>query len=177
MSIDLRHFTTHDAGTIRTMLLDVHDDCYADQQLEPFHERERFGWFVDNWSAHPDFACVVAYDGGEPVGFAYGAPAAEGQEWWRKSLDPAPDHSQTFALSELMVRPRWRKTGASELLHTELVEQRPEAMAVLLVDSTHPKVQRLYESWHYKKVGEHQPFPDSPTYAVMLRDLHTPVTS
>ncbi len=32
-------------------------------------------------------------------------------------------------------------------------------------------VQALYESWGYRKVGERQPFPDSPVYAVMLADL------
>ncbi|AJC62099.1 putative acetyltransferase (plasmid) [Streptomyces sp. 769] len=132
---------------------------------------------MDNWSAHPGFACVIGYDDREPVGFAYGAPAAEGHEWWRESIDPAPADPRTFALSELMVRPTWRKTGASELLHHALVEQRPEALAVLLVDSEHPKVQRLYEAWQYKKVGEQRPFPDSPNFAVMLRDLRAPAAS
>ncbi|MER6632350.1 GNAT family N-acetyltransferase, partial [Streptomyces sp. NPDC000987] len=28
-----------------------------------------------------------------------------------------------------------------------------------------------YESWGYRKVGERQPFPDSPLYAVMLKEL------
>jgi hypothetical protein len=39
------------------------------------------------------------------------------------------------------------------------------------VDTTHPKVQALYESWGYRKIGEGQPFTDSPVYAVMLADL------
>jgi hypothetical protein len=42
---------------------------------------------------------------------------------------------------------------------------------VLLVDVTHPKVQSLYETWGYDKVGEQRPFADSPTYAVMVREL------
>nr|WP_236574056.1 GNAT family N-acetyltransferase [Streptomyces sp. GS7] len=155
------------------MLLDIHDDCYADQQDDPFHTRDRFSWFVDNWSAHPGFACVVGYDDGEAVGFAYGAPAAEGQEWWRDSINPPPTDPRTFALSELMVRPKWRKTGVSEKLHQALLGERPEALAVLLVDSEHRKVQRLYESWQYEKVGEQQPFPDSPRFAVMLRAVRT----
>jgi hypothetical protein len=48
---------------------------------------------------------------------------------------------------------------------------RESVQAVLLVDITHPKVQALYESWGYGKIGEDQPFPDSPVYAVMLADL------
>lgn len=69
-----------------------------------------------------------------------------------------------------MVRPRWRKTGVSKLLHEALLADRPEALAVLLVDSDHPKVQRLYETWGYRKVGSRQPFPDSPVYFVMMKE-------
>lgn len=79
--------------------------------------------------------------------------------------------SSTYAFSELMVRPRWRKTGASEQLHEALFAARPEALAVLLVDPSHSKVVELYGSWGYRKVGSRQPFADSPNYAVMLREL------
>ncbi|MGW9378661.1 hypothetical protein ACWHAO_11595 [Streptomyces albidoflavus] len=48
---------------------------------------------------------------------------------------------------------------------------REDDLAVLLVDVTHPKVQALYESWGYRKVGEDQPFPDSPVFAVMMAEL------
>ncbi|MFE6685127.1 GNAT family N-acetyltransferase [Streptomyces sp. NPDC057743] len=176
MSIDLRHFTTttddvDGIDRIRAMLLDVHDDCYAEQLDDPFHTRERFGWFVNTWSARPGFACVVGYDGGEPVGFAYGAPAVEGHEWWRGFLDPAPTDPWTFALSELMVRPKWRKTGTAQRLHEALLAERPEALAALLVDANHPKVEALYASWGYRKAGNQQPFPDSPNFTVMLRAL------
>lgn len=51
------------------------------------------------------------------------------------------------------------------------LETREEDLAVLLVDTRHPKVQVLYESWGYRKVGERQPFPDSPVFAVMLTEL------
>ncbi|MFC8593053.1 N-acetyltransferase [Streptomyces atroolivaceus] len=80
-------------------------------------------------------------------------------------------------MSELMVRPRWRKTGASKRLHEALVEDRPEALAVLLVDARHPKVETLYESWRYRRIGDRQPFPGSPNFAVMLRDLRIPTGS
>ncbi|MBJ7905126.1 GNAT family N-acetyltransferase [Streptomyces sp. DSM 110735] len=109
--------------------------------------------------------------GDEVVGFAYGAPAAEGREWWREHLEAAPERTATFHVSELMVRAPWRKTGTAERLHRALMDSRAEALAALLVDVTHPKVQAFYESWGYRKVGEDQPFPDSPVYAVMVADL------
>jgi GNAT superfamily N-acetyltransferase len=117
----------------------------------------------------------VAYDGDEPVGFAYGAPAAPGRGWWREHVDFAPEQSSTFSVSELMVRPRWRKQGISERLHLSLLESRPEELAVLLVDTTHPRVEALYEAWGYRRVGTQRPFADSPLYAVMVAEL--PLTS
>jgi GNAT superfamily N-acetyltransferase len=171
--IALRPFTGDDLPTVRQLLIDVHADAYADQMGDEFHQR--FPWFVDHWGAMDGFACVVAYDGDEPVGFAYGAPAAPGREWWREHVDFAPEQSSTFSVSELMVRPRWRKQGISERLHLSLLESRPEELAVLLVDTTHPRVEALYEAWGYRRVGTQRPFADSPLYAVMVAEL--PLTS
>ncbi|WP_181785493.1 GNAT family N-acetyltransferase [Streptomyces phytophilus] len=154
------------------MLLDVHDDCYADQQHDPFNTRERFAEFVDHWSSRPGWTCVVGYDDGEPVGYAYGASLTPGREWWRGHLEPKPEpeRSSTFGVSEVMVRPKWRKTGISRRLHDSLLEGRPEALTTLSVDRDHPKVQALYESWGYRKVGEDKPFEDSPTFSIMVSE-------
>ncbi|MFD5412795.1 GNAT family N-acetyltransferase [Streptomyces nojiriensis] len=168
-TLTLRSYTHEDLPVIRQLLIDVHGDAYADQMDDEFHQR--FPWFVDHWGKNQGFACVVAYDGEEAAGFAYGAPATPGHEWWRPYLDPAPQDPVTFSLSELMVRPAWRKQGISEQLHRALLDTRSEAHAVLLVDTAHPRVQALYESWGYRKVGEQRPFADSPLYAVMLAGL------
>ncbi|MFF3330899.1 GNAT family N-acetyltransferase [Streptomyces sp. NPDC002888] len=169
--INLRHFQHGNLPeSFRQMLIDVHADAYADQMDDPFNQR--FAWFVDRWSGKAGFTCVVAYDGDEPTGFAYGAPLAPGREWWRSTpYKPNNGYTSTYAVSEVMVRPAWRKQGISERLHEALLKERTEDLAVLLVDVTHPKVQALYESWGYTKTGEQQPFADSPVYAVMLKGL------
>ncbi len=169
--IDLRHFQHGNLPeSFRKMLIDVHEDAYADAMDDPFNQR--FPWFVDHWSGMEGFTCVVAYEGDEPTGFAYGAPLTPGREWWRSTdYEPANGHTSTYAVSELMVRPRWRKQGISALLHEALLKERPEDLAVLLVDVTHPKVQALYESWEYVKVGEQRPFADAPLFAVMVKNL------
>ena len=131
---------------------------------------QRFPWFVDYWGGHEEFACVVAYQGGEPVGFTYGAPGEPGREWWREYLTEEPADPSTFSVSELMLRPAWRKQGLGERLHTALLTGRPEALAVLTVDTKRPRLKAMYEGWGYRKIGERQPFPDSPLYAVMLLD-------
>ncbi|MET9605316.1 GNAT family N-acetyltransferase [Streptomyces sp. NPDC006512] len=173
-ALHLRHYTHADLSGIRQTLLDVHADSYADDLDDPF--TQRFPWFVDHWGEHPAFACVIAYDQDKPAGFAYGAPSSPGHEWWRDHLDPAPAKDTTFAVAELMVRPAWRKSGAAHALHETLLAARTEDLAALLVDTTHPRVQALYERWRYRKVGERRPFPDSPLYAVMLRHLTSPNT-
>ncbi|MEU7373273.1 GNAT family N-acetyltransferase [Streptomyces albidoflavus] len=169
-ALTLRHYTHDDLPQIRQILIDTQRDVYSGV-TEDEEFRERFPWFVDHWGGHPGFSCVIARDGDEVAGFAYGAPGTEGREWWRKHLDEAPERARTFHLSELMVREPWRKTGTAELLHRTLMGTREDDLAVLLVDVTHPKVQALYESWGYRKVGEDQPFPDSPVFAVMMAEL------
>ncbi|WP_079086835.1 GNAT family N-acetyltransferase [Streptomyces silvensis] len=169
--IDVRHYH---GGSLpegfKEMLIDVHADSYSDVIHEEFNQR--FPWFVDHWSDRKDFTCVVAFDGAEPTGFAYGAPLAPGREWWRDTdFEPNNGHTGTFAVSEVMVRPPWRKLGIAHQLHEELLKERNEDLSVLLVDVTHPKVQNLYETWGYEKVGERRPFADSPLYAVMVKGL------
>jgi ribosomal protein S18 acetylase RimI-like enzyme len=73
--------------------------------------------------------------------------------------------------SEPAVREAYRTQGIADLLSRALLEDREEDLAVLLVDVAHPRVQALYEDWGFKKVGEQQPFPDSPVFAVMLAKL------
>ncbi|MFE0421151.1 GNAT family N-acetyltransferase [Streptomyces sp. NPDC058953] len=168
--LELRHFTHDDLPGIRPTLIDIFTDAYQDT-IEEDEFQQRFPWFVDHWGGHQDFACVIAYDGDDAIGFAYGAPAVRDREWWREHLDRAPEPNRTFSYSELAVRVKWRRRGAAELLSRTLLDARSEDLAVLLVDVEHPRVQALYESWGFRKVGERRPFPDSPQFAVMLAEL------
>lgn len=70
-----------------------------------------------------------------------------------------------------MIRQRWRKIGASERLHAQLLADRPEALTVLLEEALHPKVIALYSSWRYEQVGAQRPFADAPLYAVIVKNL------
>ncbi|MFI0820497.1 GNAT family N-acetyltransferase [Streptomyces sp. NPDC021098] len=163
--LDVRHFTHTDVPEIRQTLIDLHADAQGEAMEDEFNQR--FPWFVDHWGGRPGFSCVIAYDGDKAVGFAYGAPGSPGREWWREHVDPAPEKDRTFSYSELAVSPGWRKQGVAERLTRALMEGRDEDLVVLLVDREHPRVQALYESWGFRKVGEDQPFPDSPVFAVI----------
>nr|WP_170198334.1 hypothetical protein [Streptomyces chryseus] len=71
--LDVRHFTHEDLPQIRQTLIDLHAAAQGADRDDEF--KKKSPWFVDHWGGNPDFACVIAYDGVEPVGFAYGAPA------------------------------------------------------------------------------------------------------
>ncbi|MER5555114.1 GNAT family N-acetyltransferase [Streptomyces sp. NPDC002793] len=172
--LHVRRFGHDDLQQIRQALIDVHADAYADAMDDEFNQR--FPWFVDHWGGHPEFSCVIAFDGEEAVAFAYGAPSAPKREWWRDHLDPAPGRERTYSFSELAVRAKWRKAGVSESVTRALLHGRDEDLVALLVDARHPRVQAMYETWGFRKVGERQPFPDSPVYAVMLAELPLPST-
>ncbi|WP_413798880.1 GNAT family N-acetyltransferase [Streptomyces iranensis] len=167
--LDIRHFGHDDLADIRQTIIDLHAAAAGPDRDDDF--KKKFPWFVDHWGGHPEFSCVIAFDGDKAVGFAYGAPANPGREWWREYLDPAPEKELTFSYSELAVIPEWRKQGVAERLTRTLMAGRDEVLVVLLVDREHPRVQALYETWGFRKVGERQPFPDSPVYAVMLAEL------
>ncbi|MFB7397778.1 GNAT family N-acetyltransferase, partial [Streptomyces sp. NPDC056191] len=82
----LRRYGHSEAAEIRQILLDVHAEAFAAEMDDPFHDQDRFAWFVDHWSGLPGFDCVIAYDGDEPAGYAYGAPAVHERQWWREYL-------------------------------------------------------------------------------------------
>ena len=166
--LDVRRYSREDLPQIRQTIIDIHADAQG-EQTDDF--RKKFPWFVDHWGSRDGYACVIAWDGDTAVGFAYGAPAVDGREWWREYVEEPPEKHLTFAYSELAIRQAYRKQGISDLLSRSLLEGRDEDLALLLVDVEHPRVQALYEDWGFKKVGVQQPFPDSPVFAVMLAEL------
>ncbi|MFI7320173.1 GNAT family N-acetyltransferase [Streptomyces venezuelae] len=136
------------------------------------------GW---GWSQRPGWSCVGGYTGdGQAVGYAYGAPLSVGARWWGGLLDEVPADmiaetgTRTYALSELMVREPWRKTGTARRLHDTPLAARTEERATLLVDQAHAKVQALYAKWGWQTLGALRPgLPDAPLFHAMLLPLPT----
>ncbi|MEU4266190.1 GNAT family N-acetyltransferase [Streptomyces argenteolus] len=177
--IQMRHYTSARAPALRPLLLDVYTEVYADAaRTDPFASPDRFAEGLDHWSARPGWSCVVGYDGDQPVGYAYGAPLPPGSRWWGGLLTQVPADvtaetgKRTYALSELMVRTPWRKTGTARRLHDTLLDARTEQRATLLVDQNHPKVHALYESWGWTTLGDLRPrLADAPLFHAMLLGL------
>lgn len=167
--MDLKRYTHADARDVRSLLLNIHDEAYADV-TDQFHSRERFSYYVDLWSSREDWLCISGWEESGPVGYAYGSMLKPGG-WWQGHRRPSDRRGSVFALSEFMVIPKWRGTGRAQQIHDVLLKEVTADMVSLLVEIQRPRVQALYERWGYSKVGEVNPSDDSPPYSVMVRKL------
>lgn len=161
MTVDLlttSYYTGGRLADIRGTLLDVYADVYAeDIATDPFFSMERFEERLEAHVEAGGWGCVIAEVGGEVAGFTYGFTAR--------------DDAATFKLCENMLREKWRKRGISRVMHDELMSQRQEKRAELLVRRERPRLRAMYETWEYEQVGEKLPFPDAPLYDVMVLAL------
>jgi ribosomal protein S18 acetylase RimI-like enzyme len=111
------------------------------------------------------------------IGYALGYPLPAGSRWWSgfkgevdQDLLIETGH-RTFAIDELMVRPRWRRRGYARALHDELLRNRPEDRATLFVRPGNIPARAAYLSWGWCKIGELRPFDDAPVFDAMVREL------
>lgn len=172
-----------DVERYRQLILDVHVEVRTEFGLmeNPFHAVDRFDERLSRYASRDGWELVIAFQGEEPAGYIFGGPLGPGSLWWSSMRQPSPgDFAQetgtrTFAVQEVLVRKEHRGTaggGASRLLHEELLAERNEERATLLVDPSRSdgRLKAVYESWGYQDIGEQQPFDDSPVFATMLRD-------
>lgn len=159
---------------VRQLLLDVYAEVYAAEAAsDPFFSLPRFERRLDGHAANPGWACVIGSVHDDPVGYAYGRPdtAADWDNVSDASEDVEAFAAGTFGLCEIMVRKSWRGSGIARTLHDELMRDRPETRASLLVEVTHPRVLATYERWGYRAVGRLHPAEDAPHYNAMVLDL------
>jgi ribosomal protein S18 acetylase RimI-like enzyme len=150
---------------------------HADVIDNPFYSADRFVERVRGYARAPGFELVVAYHDGEPVGLALGYALPTGARWWdglTTPIDPdyiAEDGTRTFALCEIMTHPDWQGRGIAHEVHDELMRNRPERRATLLVREDNETARAAYFKWGWRKIGKLQPYPDSPHYDALILDL------
>ncbi|MGW8375999.1 GNAT family N-acetyltransferase [Streptomyces sp. ODS28] len=171
-AIDLRSFTELDA--VRADLLNVYAEVRAPLLHLANYAVSSFGERLDRHGAEPGFQAVLAYDGEQPVGYAYGNTIKEGDRYWQRT-SPPPEEKYTaraaLALKEIGVSPAWRGTGVARNIHDALLAGRDEPHVTLMVNEAagDGKVHDLYRSWGYADIGHSQPSPASPRLTVMIR--------
>jgi hypothetical protein len=176
-TLSLRRYSSAEIAAIRGLLEHVYAEVYSDRLREHFLSIEQFRQRLAGHLSFPNWEAVVGYVGDQPIGYAYGGSRRAGSSFWNQVV-PTPDDEyahetgrRTFALFELMVRAPWRKTGASRLIHDELLNRRTEERVCLFVEHDHPRVRALYQSWGYVQAGTSQPAADAPLYDVMVLAL------
>ena len=172
--LTVSHYTREHAADVRRQLLDVYAEVYAKEAAEdPFFSLPRFSARLDAHS--PTAAGPVSSARWAIPPWAMPTVAPTRRRTGRTSPTPSADVSSfatgTFGLCELMVRKAWRGTGIARALHDELVQDRPEVRASLLVEETHPRVRATYRRWGYQVVGQLRPTADAPQYTAMVLDL------
>ena len=171
----------HDAHGLREQredVLSVYTEANADQLDDPFYSPSRYWERLAAYASRDGFGFVTGRLGAELVGYALGYPLPAGSGWWRGIRGEVDQASlvetgqRTFAFNELMVRPQWRRRGYATALHDALLRHRPETRATLLVRPDNIAAHLAYLSWGWYKIGELQPFDDSPIFDAMVRELH-----
>ncbi|MFE6894821.1 GNAT family N-acetyltransferase [Streptomyces sp. NPDC057694] len=182
MTVDVKHFVAADLPEFRQHILDIHVEVrQRDFGLTgTFYDVERFDERLSAYSSRPGWTAVMGFEDGQPVGFCFGTALAPDTKWWHNMLTPlTPDASKedgkrTVSLNEIVVRKPWRGRSVAWQLHEAWLQHRTESRVTLLVNpkAGNGAVEAVYEAWGYRKVGDQQPFSDSPVFSVMLRPTH-----
>ncbi|MFI1013395.1 GNAT family N-acetyltransferase [Streptomyces sp. NPDC020965] len=181
MTVEINQATADHLPAIRRTILDIHAEVrHRDFGLTgPFYAVERFDERLTAYASRPGWTAVIGHEDGEPVGFCFGVPLAGNTKWWSAMTEPQAedfvreDGRRTVALNEIVVRKPWRGSGVAWQLHQAWLSQRNEERVTLLVNPAAGggAVQAVYEAWGYRKIGDQQPFPDSPVFASMMRPV------
>lgn len=158
-------------------MLTAYAEVYAKQLYDPFFSTSRYWQRLEGYARRAGFALVTGRLNNNFIGHTFGYTLPAGSHWWQGfqgEVDPAlltETGERTFAVTDLLVRPPWRRRGYSRALHDALLENRPESRATLLVLSDNTPACMAYRSWGWYKVGELQPFADAPIFDAMMLEL------
>lgn len=174
--MELRHHTTDQAAGLTDRLVELYLTVYADGG--EFHSEDRYRRQLAGHMQRDGWDLVTATADGELVGYIYGFPLPAETRWWGGIHEPVPagftdeDGKRTFAISELMVAPGWRRRGIAKSLHDELLAGRAEERATLLADPDNTPAQAAYQSWGWRKITTLRPdWEQAPTYDVLVKQI------
>jgi ribosomal protein S18 acetylase RimI-like enzyme len=126
----------------------------------------------------PGFVLAEARHGGYLVAYASGLPLRPSTSWWKDLTTPLDDAvtaeyaGRTFALTELLVRPSWRRQGIGRALHDLILRGRPEERATLTVPPAAQAAQAAFRAWGWRRVARTRgPAPGAPVWDVLLNGL------
>lgn len=156
---------------------DLYTEVYADPPYSwgPEHT-ELFRRRFETQRRQDGFALVEARTTGTLIGLGFGVTLAPNTTWWQNLLVPLPPDvteerpGRTWALADLMVRPRWRRLRLAEAIHDRLLDGRPEERATATVYPAADAAQAAARKWGWHKVGQKRnPLPGAPVFDLMIK--------
>ncbi len=111
------------------------------------------------------------------IGYAFGSPRDNAATTWQYVKTELPDvpvrdeNEPIYIFREFAVHPDHQGEGYGHQIHNELLRDRPERLARLLVRADNVQATGAYLAWGWRKIASEQPFPDSPVLHVMARVL------
>jgi GNAT superfamily N-acetyltransferase len=127
------------------------------------------------WRRQQGFVLAEARHGDYLVGFAAGMPLRPSTSWWKDLTTPLPAEvtterpGRTFALTELVVRPSWRRQGIAGSLHDLVLDGRLEERATLAVPPEATAAQQAFRKWGWSRVARTRgPHHGSPMLDVLI---------
>ncbi|MFF9781627.1 GNAT family N-acetyltransferase [Streptomyces nigrescens] len=172
--VKLQHYTA--LPRARQKLIDLYTDVRAELLHLPNYRADVFAERLDRHATEPGWHGVIAYVGDDAVGYAYANTIEPDDRWWARMTTPVPalyTAAPAVAVKEIGVTTPWRGKGVARHIHDDLLADRSEPYATLMVNPAagDGKVRRLYEGWGYAVIGEVQPSPESPVLACMARSV------
>ncbi|MFI5916230.1 GNAT family N-acetyltransferase [Dactylosporangium sp. NPDC051541] len=185
MDIDGFALRRRDAAAVLTMRGEVEPIYVAANTgriaADPFSHPDRF-WqrLADMYSRAPGFDFVGGYVDDQLIGYAFGCTrtADRSVDIWKEIRTalpgfPVPPETQpVFIFNEFAVDPTYQNRGYGRRIMDRLLGHRSELVANLFVRPDNP-ARDHYRSWGWLKIAEKKPFPDSPTFESLIKDLRT----
>ncbi|HEU5373280.1 MAG TPA: GNAT family N-acetyltransferase [Gaiellaceae bacterium] len=144
------------------------------------------GALSDEWArerlpahaARDDFVFLVAREGGELVGFAYGYTGAYGQ-WWTERVALSLSAEQRvewldpphYEVVELHVRPSRQRSGIGSRLLAQLLTRQPHDRALLSTQRGSRKARAFYAKNGWAELAEVDFGTGYPPYVVLAKLL------
>jgi GNAT superfamily N-acetyltransferase len=148
----------------------LHGDADGDNEGGALSARQ-----VQVWLRQPGSVVAEARHGDYLVGYASGMPLRSSTSWWKDLTTPLPAEvtteypGRTFALTNLLVRPPWRRQGIARALHDLVLDSRQEERATMTVSPGALAAQNALRAWGWHKVARtRSPAPGSPVLDVLV---------
>lgn len=174
--VELRHYVGHELSAIRNIAIDLYREAFGYEIDKPFWSVERYRQRIERHASMSGFSAVVAYADEGPIGFAYGITLPTTTRWWATIQPPLTDPTfthedghRTFALFEVITKPRYQGQGIGRCIHDELLSKRSEQRVTIATHHGNTHARTTYTKWGYRHIGTRQPAPPAPLLDVYLR--------